>query len=146
MFVLYISHYLTFALHFVGQGPVSMYNNFIYAKGFPQHFNGFPRIHTLLNSYCTQSVLRVIDVSPCLEPPRPAALSGFAIKTLKPPLLLTVHPIRLRKTSVDFDRLCHKTITKRIPANKRHLGFDAVASTGSRDTTKLQQMIVQSFF
>lgn len=41
VFVLYISQYLTFALHFVGQGPVSMYNNFIYAIGFPQHFNGF---------------------------------------------------------------------------------------------------------
>ncbi len=33
VFVLYILQYLTFALHFVGQGPVSMYNNFIYAIG-----------------------------------------------------------------------------------------------------------------
>lgn len=41
VFVLYILQYLTFALHFVGQGPVSMYNNFIYAIGFFQHFNGF---------------------------------------------------------------------------------------------------------
>ena len=41
VFVLYISQYLTFALHFVGQGPVSMYNNFIHAIGSSQHLNGF---------------------------------------------------------------------------------------------------------
>lgn len=38
VFVLYILQYLTFALHFVGQGPVSMYNNFIYAMGFSPRF------------------------------------------------------------------------------------------------------------
>lgn len=46
VFALYISHYLTFALHSVGQGPVSLYNNFICAKGFPQHFNGPSPVHT----------------------------------------------------------------------------------------------------
>lgn len=46
MFALYISHYLTFALHSVGQGPVSLYNNFICAKRFPQHFNGPSPVHT----------------------------------------------------------------------------------------------------
>ena len=45
VFVLYISQCLTFALHFVGQGPVSMYNNFIRAIGSAQHLNGFNSLH-----------------------------------------------------------------------------------------------------
>lgn len=77
VFVLYISQYLTFALHFVGQGPVSMYNNFIYAIGFSQHFNGFNWIHILLDIYCIHSTLHFIDVSLCSVPPRPIALSSL---------------------------------------------------------------------
>lgn len=77
VFVLYISQYLTFALHFVGQGPVSMYNNFIYAIGFSQHFNGFNWIHISLDIYCIHSTLHFIDVSLCSVPPRPIALSSL---------------------------------------------------------------------
>lgn len=81
----YISHYLTFALHFVGQGPVSMYNNFIYAKGFPQHFNGFRRIHTLLNSYCTTERAARYRCKPVSGATTARCSIRFAIKTLKPP-------------------------------------------------------------
>lgn len=77
VFVLYISQYLTFALHFVGQGPVTMYNNFIYAIGFSQHFNGFNWIHISLGTYCIHSELNFIDVSLCSVPLRPIALSSF---------------------------------------------------------------------
>lgn len=77
VFVLYISQYLTFALHFVGQGPVTMYNNFIYAIGFSQHFNGFNWIHISLGAYCIHSELNFIDVSLCSVPLRPIALSSF---------------------------------------------------------------------
>ena len=77
VFVLYILQYLTFALHFVGQGPVSMYNNFIYAIGFSQHFNGFNWIHILLDVYCIHSMLHFIDASLCSVPPRPIAQSSF---------------------------------------------------------------------
>lgn len=77
VFVLYISQYLTFALHFVGQGPVSMYNNFIYAIGFSQHFNGLNWVHILLDIFGIQSTLHFIDVSLCSVPPRPIALSSL---------------------------------------------------------------------
>lgn len=77
VFVLNISQYLTFALHFVGQGPVSMYNNFIYAIGFTQHFNGFNWIHISLDMCCIHSTLHFINVSPCSVPPRPIALSSL---------------------------------------------------------------------
>ena len=73
VFVLYISQYLTFALHFVGQGPVSMYNNFIHAIGSSQHLNGFNSLsdththtHTMtcsLQSHCgPERFLSALDV------------------------------------------------------------------------------------
>lgn len=63
-FVLNISQYLTFALHFVVQGPVIMYNNFIYAIRFSQHFNALKWTHNAIRYtiFCTVYRARCILV------------------------------------------------------------------------------------
>lgn len=82
VFVLYISQYLTFALHFVGQGPVSMYNNFIYAIGFSQHFNGFNWIHISVDIYTQYAAF--YRCKPMFSATTAHCSIKFAIKMLKP--------------------------------------------------------------
>lgn len=105
VFALYISHYLTFALHSVGQGPVSLYNNFICAKRFPQHFNGPSPVHT---SWPSRTVTRGTACSGCK--PVTGAVTAPSRSPSRRPRLPTLRPIRLSKTSVGNERLTHKTI------------------------------------
>lgn len=70
-----------------------------------------------------------MDISPWLQPPRPAAPPRSPSRR---PRLQTLRPIRLSKTSGGYERLTHKTIfQKHIIANERHLASYTAASAGS---------------
>lgn len=85
MFAFYISHYLTFALRSVGQGPVSLYNNFICAKRFPQHSNGPSPVHTSRPSRTVTRGAACSGYKPVTGAVMARCSTTFAIKTPKTP-------------------------------------------------------------
>lgn len=129
MFALYISHYLTFALHSVGQGPVSLYNNFICAKGFPQHFNGPSPVHTSCPSRTVTWGAACYGYKPVTGATTARCSASFAIKTPKTPNTpsnsFEQNKWRLRASH------SQNHFPKHIIANERHLASYAAASAGS---------------
>lgn len=151
MFALYISHYLTFALHSVGQGPVSLYNNFICAKGFPQHFNGPSPVHTSWPSRTVTRGAACYGYKPVTAATTARCSATFAIKTPKTPNApsnsFEQNKWRLR-ASHSQNHFPKTHYSQRAPSRFLHRSVGRLAGGNIRALlrdTKLQATTAQSF-